>query len=242
MLTLLDWSLLLLQTALGDIGKRLMADVDIPLFVLRFVLQPFRLCASISMIRRVTRMQKHTIDIAFDVLDMAAINVETSEESRILTPELRSEVTAHLPVWCRFRTWDLLYSPHVHGTSLQTFYRQQAGPNLVVVQDTKGHVFGGFTEEAWYICPRGHRSSGDCFVFTSRPLEDTTANGQSDSTSSSIGFYHTSGQGQQDSVLFWADGETFAISNALVIHDNFKCGSSTECPSFGSPALTEDGP
>jgi len=63
-----------------------MTDVDLPLFALRFILQPFRLLASISMVRRVTRMQKNTVDINFDVIERAEIQVQTSEDSRILTP------------------------------------------------------------------------------------------------------------------------------------------------------------
>jgi len=236
-LTVLDWGLLLLQRAFAHMAEKFMADVDLPLFTLRFILQPFRLLASLSMVRRVTRMQKNTVDINFDVLERAEINVQTSEDSRIMTPELRSEVTTHLPVWCRFRPWDLLYSPHVHGTSMQTFFRHQAGPNLVVLRDAKGHIFGGFSEEPWRIAPRGYRGTGESFVFTSRPLKDTRARGPS--ISSSIGFYHATGE--PDSVLFWADSGTFALSNALVIRDDFRCGSSEPCPAFGSPALTDDG-
>merc|ERR1712232_504910 len=153
------------------------------------------------MVRRVAHMQKNTVDINFDVLEMAEIQIETSEDSRILTPELRSEVTTHLPVWCRFQRWDLLYSPIVHGASLRTFYRQQAGPNLVVVRDAKGYVFGGFAEEPWHVCPRGYRGLGESFVFTSRPLEDTITYGKS--SSSSISFYHANGE-TDESVLFWA--------------------------------------
>merc|ERR1712113_767576 len=119
---------------------------------------------------------------------MAEVQVEASEESRILTAEERSEIMTHLPVWCRFRRWDLLYSPMLHGLSLQTFYRNQAGPNLIVVRDAKGHIFGGFCEEPWHICPRGYRGKGESFVFTARLLEDSTPTGVC--ISSSMSFYH----------------------------------------------------
>ena len=91
-------------------------------------------------------------------------------------------------------------------------------------------------QEPWHICPRGSRAMGESFVFTSRPLEDMSS---ANNVSSSMHFYHASGN--PDSVLFWADAEMFAISNALVLRDDFKCGSSAPCPSFASPALTADG-
>merc|ERR1711865_548482 len=91
--------------------------------------------------------------------------------------------------------------------------------------------------ESWHICPRGYRGIGESFVFTSRPLEDTASSHQN--YSSSMGFYHATGA--PDSVLFWAETDMFAISNAFVIRDDFKCGSSAACPPLGSPALTEDG-
>lgn len=236
-LTLLNWCLLLLKHGFGEIGKKAMEDVDLPLFVLRFVLQPFRLCAALSMVRRVTHMHQNTLDISFDVPEHTQIEVNASEESSILTPELRSEISNHLPAQCRFWRWDLIYSPTLHGKSLQTFYRQQVGPNLLVVRDTRGHVFGGFSEDPWNTCRHGQQVLGEAFLFKLRPLEEFL--GKSHSISSSMSFYHA--RSKQDPLLSWANSDMFAISEALVIFAGFENGSSAPCAAFSSPALAEDG-
>jgi len=43
-------------------------------------------------------------------------------------------------------------------------------PCLLVVRDQSGHVFGGFTSEAWRVAPR-YYGTGESFVFQAHPRQ-----------------------------------------------------------------------
>ena len=52
--------------------------------------------------------------------------------------------------------WRLLFSTHLHGES---FTRMMScikghGPTVLLLRDTKGHVFGGFASHSWEIRPQ----------------------------------------------------------------------------------------
>ena len=51
--------------------------------------------------------------------------------------------------------WQLVYSSDAHGCSLRTLYRRaaHAGPVLLIVVDTHGHVFGGYASEGIKVRP-----------------------------------------------------------------------------------------
>lgn len=88
----------------------------------------------------------------------------------LMSEAIAKDLCQHLPVALRWRTcWRLIYSPRIHGVSLQTFYRraQEEGPTLLIVQDHKGFVFGGFASATWHIADR-YFGDGECFVFKFR--------------------------------------------------------------------------
>jgi len=87
-----------------------------------------------------------------------------------LSPQLAHVLAQSLPLSLQWKgVWRLVYSPRLHGVSLQTFFRclQSAGPSLMVVQDHRGFVFGGFGPAEWHMSNRyfGH---GESFVFRCR--------------------------------------------------------------------------
>jgi len=89
----------------------------------------------------------------------------------ILTQDRLLQLHAYLPVATRFANcWKLIYNPSVHGTSIRTFYRQcQAWPGetLLLMEDTRGFVFGGFASHTWRVASHKlHFGSPECFVFT----------------------------------------------------------------------------
>ena len=61
-------------------------------------------------------------------------------------------INHHLPASLQHR-WRLLFSTHVHGESFSSFIHQimNQGPVVIVVQDTGGHIFGGFASISWTI-------------------------------------------------------------------------------------------
>ena len=63
--------------------------------------------------------------------------------------------------------WELLYSMNKDGVSIGTFYERckKVRTTLLVVQDTKGWVFGGYCTEAWHPSVRFY-GTGENFLFT----------------------------------------------------------------------------
>ncbi|XP_032378302.1 MTOR-associated protein MEAK7-like isoform X2 [Etheostoma spectabile] len=75
--------------------------------------------------------------------------------------------------------WRLVFSTRLHGES---FTRMAAGltkcgPTLLLIKDTKGHVFGGFASHAWEVKPQ-FQGDSRCFLFSVFPrLRVYTATG-----------------------------------------------------------------
>ncbi|XP_034542593.1 MTOR-associated protein MEAK7 [Notolabrus celidotus] len=75
--------------------------------------------------------------------------------------------------------WRLVFSTRLHGES---FTRMMAGlmkrgPTLLLLKDTKGHIFGGFASHAWEVKPQ-FQGDSRCFLFTVFPtLRVYTATG-----------------------------------------------------------------
>lgn len=84
--------------------------------------------------------------------------------------KLVPKLEASLPTRFRGYDWQLLYSLAQHGSSLHTLLRNAHGanPTLVVVETTRGDVFGGFTAVAWKQSA-SYYGNGESFVFTCHP-------------------------------------------------------------------------
>eukprot|EP00928_Gymnodinium_smaydae_P028188 TRINITY_DN21562_c0_g1_i1.p1 TRINITY_DN21562_c0_g1~~TRINITY_DN21562_c0_g1_i1.p1 ORF type:complete len:328 (-),score=54.61 TRINITY_DN21562_c0_g1_i1:55-1038(-) len=81
--------------------------------------------------------------------------------------ELLAGVVANLPVLLQIRPcWQLGYSMAVDGVSLRTMYRQVAevGPCLLLVEDSKGCIFGAFLSEGLRPANQCY-GTHECFVF-----------------------------------------------------------------------------
>lgn len=92
----------------------------------------------------------------------------TEGGATLMTEAIAWELCQHLPVSIQWRkSWRLVYSPRVHGLSLKTFYRRlenEQGPNLLLIQDHRGNVFGGFASVPWHSSDR-YYGNGESFVF-----------------------------------------------------------------------------
>lgn len=69
------------------------------------------------------------------------------------------------------RTWTLLYSLDLHGTSLTTLFAnvqrglvRSAGGCVLCVSDMRGGVFGAYVNEA-FVRREGYYGSGECFLW-----------------------------------------------------------------------------
>lgn len=94
----------------------------------------------------------------------------------LLTEPLAVALFSYLPALVRIEgavEWVLRYTPKAHGQSLRNLYRKVARDKrtLLLVQDTEGHVFGGYAPEAWEPSPRFY-GSGEAFVFSFGRLDE----------------------------------------------------------------------
>lgn len=99
--------------------------------------------------------------------EMIGRRVSVQPHTTLLNPTFALQVSRYLPAALQWKTsWRLVYTPRIHGVSMQTFLRHMEceGPSLLVVQDHEGHVFGGFASSPWHIADR-YFGCGESFVF-----------------------------------------------------------------------------
>lgn len=75
--------------------------------------------------------------------------------------------------------WRCVFSTRMHGESFTRMVAglTKRGPTLLLIKDTKGHVFGGFASHAWEVKPQ-FQGDSRCFLFTVFPrLRVYTATG-----------------------------------------------------------------
>lgn len=195
-------------------------------------------------------------------VDVAALMPTDEEWNSILTLDILKDIVFCLPSWIRFHRWHLVYSPKVHGVSMRTFYRQQSGPNVVLVRDAQGHVFGGFAAQEWFPATHGY-GEVQSFVFNTGYSPDsagleTPQSPLSPSEASSPGMLRSPRSPEtinkegsvfqvfpccmkSGGVIQWGCEDMIALGSALVIQNNFLNGSSSACSTFKSPPLSSLG-
>eukprot|EP00249_Psilotum_nudum_P016868 c26028_g1_i2 orf=167-1093(+) len=93
-----------------------------------------------------------------------------SENSVLLSDDIRTVIYPALPNLIKGCIWMLLYSTARHGISLHTLYRRSSalpGPVLLVVGDFEGAVFGGLvTSPLKPTSKRKYYGTSEMFVFT----------------------------------------------------------------------------
>lgn len=235
----------------------------LPLLVLCFALKAFRTMHSMppaTLARKLSARKFPTVGIQF-VPELPRQIVDPRKPCQglarpVLTPEVVCRLREFLPCYLRFAEWELAYSPAVHGTSLNTFYRQQAGPNLIVIEDAQGGIFGAFVLSPWHIT-RGSYGKPESFVFVVRQGATVSSASHSEAAErdleQDIGTYRQSmnldeptidvfwanpGQGR---VMQWSDKKMFGVGGALVVCDDFLHGSTSSCGTFGSGPLSPHG-
>eukprot|EP00923_Selenidium_pygospionis_P037581 GHVN01065865.1.p1 GENE.GHVN01065865.1~~GHVN01065865.1.p1 ORF type:complete len:1126 (-),score=204.26 GHVN01065865.1:1383-4760(-) len=106
--------------------------------------------------------------------DPFAVELEIPEGAAdFMNREIVSQILQHLPATVSIRPWRLVFCSLLHGVSFQSFYRlvEDRAPCVLVVRDSAGVVFGGFSFEAFHSSSKFYGSGGN-FVFTF--LEDET--------------------------------------------------------------------
>jgi hypothetical protein len=225
--------------------QRLADDIDVPILAMRFALQPMRMVSTAAMVVRAHKRRKKAKPVTEDpeVFDPRQLDSLPRSLCTVLTPSLASELRELLPCYLRFTEWHLGYAPKAHGTSLRTFYRQQAGPNLLIVRDADGEIFGGFAPEPWQQ-RSGAYGTGEAFVFsvTGGHVSVDQSSPAAPAPREDRRIEPHTATLQKGEVIQWSDTKIFGLGHALVVHEDFLRGSSSSCEAFGcrSP-LTQSG-
>lgn len=242
-LTLVTWFILVLRRRLrAPVTEDDVEEADLPFLMARFALQPFRIISAVWMVRRARLLARQQRDEFEELLELGPLQ----SASKLLTQDLALQIAEHFTPSLRFSSWHLVYTPRMHGTSMQTFYKQQSGPNVIVLRDTKGIVLGGFASRPWQHSGNAY-GSAESFVFSSREplsgpraLEESEALERLDMLRPSIQVFHARPHHRGD-VLQWSDDRMLAMGRAVVVQNQFLRGSSYSCDTYGSPELSNSG-
>jgi len=93
------------------------------------------------------------------------------DPSEFLTEEEIQKIREALPERHYWDTWNLAYSTAKHGISMNTFHTKvkEKAPMILLVEDDKKYVFGGYVADNWQMNKKGHYGSGESFLFKVRP-------------------------------------------------------------------------
>ncbi|XP_068597989.1 MTOR-associated protein MEAK7 [Brachionichthys hirsutus] len=133
--------------------------------------------------------------------------------------------------------WRLVFSTRLHGESFTRMVAglMKRGPTLLLIKDTKGHIFGGFASPGWEVRPQFHGDSR-CFLFTVFPrLRVYTATGYNQ-------HFMYLNQNQQTMPNGLGMGGQHCYFG-LWLDSEFGCGHSCarpKCTTYGSPQLSGD--
>ncbi|XP_019120451.2 MTOR-associated protein MEAK7 [Larimichthys crocea] len=131
--------------------------------------------------------------------------------------------------------WRLVFSTRLHGESFTRMVAglTKRGPTLLLIRDTKGHVFGGFASHAWEIKPQ-FQGDSRCFLFTVSPsLRVYTATGYNQH----FMYLNQNQQTMPNGLGMGGQHHYFG----LWLDSNFGCGHSRarpKCTTYGSPQLS----
>jgi len=157
----------------------------------------------------------------------------------LLTYDLLSKLSSSLPRSLQSRTWERSFCIARDGDSIQHMLRlcQPYHQTLLVVQTTKGQVFGAFCTGKWQPfrtktqnC-NTYYGNGQSFLFACDDNDD-------------VEVYRWSGknhycqlcQVEQNRIAMGGEGDF-----GLILEDNFSKGRTGYCATYSNPPLVEDG-
>ena len=142
----------------------------------------------------------------------------------MIVPALEKALARHN----RGYDWKLLYSLQQHGASLGTMYRNvyKKSPTIIIIETTKGDVFGGFASKPW-TASTAYYGSGECFLFS-------TASGKFIDYQWSMA----------NSMFMFSNEESLAMGGGggfgLYVNSDMSTGCSKSCSTFNNAPLASD--
>jgi len=148
---------------------------------------------------------------------------------KILTLDYARQLRNYLPRVLQIENISLLYSMLNDGSDLTSFYRNTkcSQYSLLIVETTKGGVFGGFTSVPWKVSTK-YYGTGECFLFK-------VDNGKV------IHYPWT----LQNDFFMYSSADQLAMGGGndgfgFIIDKDFITGSTHPCTTFNNPSLTNE--
>ena len=85
---------------------------------------------------------------------------------------LKEALRPFLPRHLQHREWHKVFATDEHGTLTSAYQQcqQGPGPTVLLIMDTKRHIFGAFNPLPWALQPRlAYYGTGETFLFRSSP-------------------------------------------------------------------------
>jgi len=149
---------------------------------------------------------------------------------KILTLDYARQLRNYLPRMLQIENISLLYSMLNDGSDLTSFYRKTKGSqySILIVETTKGGLFGGFTSVPWKITTK-YYGTGECFLF------------KIDSDGKVINYPWS----LQNEFFMYSSADQVAMGGGadgfgFIIDKDFITGSTHPCPTFQNPSLTDE--
>ena len=148
---------------------------------------------------------------------------------KILTLDYARQLRNYLPRMLQIENISLLYSMLNDGSDLTSFYRNTkcSQYSILIVETTKGGIFGGFTSVPWKISTK-YYGTGECFLFK-------VDNGKV------IHYPWT----LQNDFFMYSSADQLAMGGGndgfgFIIDKDFITGSTHPCTTFNNPSLTNE--
>eukprot|EP00656_Telonema_subtile_P019040 TRINITY_DN20347_c0_g1_i1.p1 TRINITY_DN20347_c0_g1~~TRINITY_DN20347_c0_g1_i1.p1 ORF type:complete len:447 (-),score=93.59 TRINITY_DN20347_c0_g1_i1:216-1556(-) len=96
------------------------------------------------------------------------------DKSELISPRILRQLWMKLPPELRLKQWALAFSPDLHGSHLGTLFHncKGQGPTLMIIEDTKGAMFGVYGSEPFSPEHKRYFGQGSCFVFRIDPKDE----------------------------------------------------------------------
>ncbi|CAK9023503.1 Oxidation resistance protein 1 (Protein C7), partial [Durusdinium trenchii] len=167
---------------------------------------------------------------AYDAVKLGQLLPILRDESQVLIPAHVGPLEAALPDAFQGYDWALVYSSQRDKADIADLYAKagEFAATLLVIKDSKGAVFGGFTAEPWALdeSRQSYFGSRDSFVFTLEPSFQV--------------FLYAGGNeyfqlANEDSLAMGGGGEL-----GFLLDEDMQSGTSGPCDTFQNPCLASD--
>lgn len=224
-----------LREMVGDVGLALFSPLDLEAF------QPLEQPVDVVPPDKPVEPIHYPVDLAPESQSVL------SSCPHILTPNMIQQlVDEGLPSSVRTMTWHRAYALARDGDSFVAMldHCHDYKHTIIVAETTRGHILGGFAAAPWDRqtgCARSFYGNGQSFLFSTHPADP--ARDEHEDDDDKLFIYKWTGYNTYCQVCDVDDGQLAmggGGSFGLIIDDNFSCGSSGSCGTFGNPPLVPE--